>query len=164
MAEQRSIPNVEPDLTALLVTLELGIGIAPEVGHIELICRDFELLRQELPGPVTYLPLNTNSLPLQPVTEPTMTNLEVVTEAPVSKHLEEGVVVDILSNVVEIVVLPAGSDALLRVDSPLQLRQLTGWITHSLEDWLELKNGPPCLFDVMLYGARKILPDTFQRS
>ena len=45
--------------------------------------------------------------------------LEVVAEAPVAEHLEEGVVVGVLADVVEVVVLAAGADALLRVGRPL---------------------------------------------
>ena len=47
--------------------------------------------------------------------------------------------IDILPNVVEVIVLPAGSNALLRIDSPLQLCQLARRITHSLEDGFKLK-------------------------
>ena len=39
--------------------------------------------------------------------------LEVVAEAPVAEHLEEGVVVEVLPHVVQVVVLPARTDALL---------------------------------------------------
>ena len=45
--------------------------------------------------------------------------LEVVAEGPVAEHLEEGVVVGVLADVVEVVVLAAGADALLRVGGPL---------------------------------------------
>ena len=51
--------------------------------------------------------------------------LEVVAEAPVAEHLEEGVVVGVLADVVEVVVLAAGADALLRVRRPL-VRRLLG--------------------------------------
>jgi hypothetical protein len=45
--------------------------------------------------------------------------LEVIAETPVAEHLEEGVVVGVLADVVEVVVLAAGADALLRVGDPL---------------------------------------------
>ena len=41
--------------------------------------------------------------------------LEVVAEGPVPQHLEEGVVVGVEADVLEVVVLAAGADALLRV-------------------------------------------------
>ena len=44
--------------------------------------------------------------------------LEVIAERPVAEHLEEGVVVGVLADVVEVVVLAAGADALLRVRPP----------------------------------------------
>ena len=50
--------------------------------------------------------------------------LEVVAEAPVAEHLEEGVVVGVLAHVVQVVVLAAGADALLRVHHPHALRLL----------------------------------------
>ncbi len=42
--------------------------------------------------------------------------LEVIAEAPVAEHLEERVVIRIESDVIQIVMLPAGPDALLGVD------------------------------------------------
>ena len=42
--------------------------------------------------------------------------LEVVAEGPIAQHLEEGVVIGVLANILEIVVLAAGANALLRVD------------------------------------------------
>ncbi len=45
--------------------------------------------------------------------------LEVIAKAPVAEHLEEGVVVGVLADVVQIVVLAAGADALLRVGGTL---------------------------------------------
>ncbi len=59
--------------------------------------------------------------------------LEVVAERPVAEHLEEGVVVGVLADVVEIVVLAAGADALLRVGGPL-----VGPRAGAEEDVLEL--------------------------
>ena len=46
--------------------------------------------------------------------------LEVVTEGPAAQHLKEGVVIVILSYIVEIVVLPTRTNALLRVGSAFQ--------------------------------------------
>lgn len=46
--------------------------------------------------------------------------LEVVPKGPVPEHLEEGMVVGVLAHVVEVVVLPAGADALLGVAGAAQ--------------------------------------------
>jgi hypothetical protein len=51
--------------------------------------------------------------------------LEVIAEAPVAEHLEEGVVVGVLADVVEVVVLAAGADAFLRVGGA-GIRRLLG--------------------------------------
>ncbi len=59
--------------------------------------------------------------------------LEVVAERPVAEHLEEGVVVRVLADVVEVVVLAAGADALLRVG-----RALVGRLLGAEEVRLEL--------------------------
>ena len=62
--------------------------------------RDPELLRQELPGPVDRLAL------------------EVVAEAPVPHHLEEGVVARRAPDLLEVVVLAGHPQAALDVDGP----------------------------------------------
>lgn len=54
--------------------------------------------------------------------------LEVVTEGPVTEHLEEGVVVHVLTHIVQIVVLTTGANALLGVASSLQLSERTGGV------------------------------------
>ena len=58
---------------------------------------------------------------------------EIVAERPVPEHLEEGVVVVVLADIFEVVVLAAGSDALLGVDGP-------GVVAPAVaeEDFLEL--------------------------
>ena len=64
--------------------------------------------------------------------------LEVVTEGPVAQHLEEGVMVDILADVVQVVVLAAGSDTLLGVDGSLPLGHVAVGVHGAHEDGLEL--------------------------
>ena len=44
--------------------------------------------------------------------------LEIIPEGPVPEHLEKGVVVGIEAHILKVVMLPAGTDALLRVGSP----------------------------------------------
>jgi hypothetical protein len=74
--------------------------VAPEVGGVEAVGGRAPDLGQQLPGPVDGL------------------LLEVVAERPVAQHLEEGVVVGVLADVLEVVVLAAGADALLAVRPP----------------------------------------------
>lgn len=54
--------------------------------------------------------------------------LEVVAERPVAEHLKEGVVVDVLADIVQIIVLASSTNALLRVASSLQLGKRTGGV------------------------------------
>lgn len=64
--------------------------------------------------------------------------LEVVSERPVSQHFKEGVVVDILTDIVQVVVFSTSTDALLGVDGTLQRRHGKTWIASSQEKWLVL--------------------------
>ena len=66
-------------------------------GGVEAARREFPDLGDEFPGPVNGL------------------FLEVVAEAPVAEHLEEGVVIGVEADVFQVIVLAAGADALLRV-------------------------------------------------
>lgn len=54
--------------------------------------------------------------------------LEVVAEGPVAEYLEEGVVVDVLADIVQIIVLVSSTNALLQVVGSLQLRKRTGGV------------------------------------
>ena len=54
--------------------------------------------------------------PLKPLEAPKAPYLEVVAEAPVPQHLEEGMVVDVLADIVQIVVFAAGADTFLAID------------------------------------------------
>ena len=58
--------------------------------------------------------------------------LEVVSEGPIAEHFKEGVVVDVLADIVEIVVLASGANALLRVAGSLQLGERTGGVDLSI--------------------------------
>lgn len=77
-------------------------------------------MREQLPGPEADL------------------FLEVVPKRPVPQHLEEGVMVHVLAHVVEVVVLAAGPDALLRVNSPSPLGHVAVGVSSAQEDGLEL--------------------------
>ena len=58
--------------------------------------------------------------------------LEVVAEAPVAQHLEERVVIHVAAHILEVVVLAAGADALLRVHGP-RVRTRSATQEHVLE-------------------------------
>ena len=89
---------IDPQLLALEVRLEPRLFVAAEVGDVDAVPLDADDVDEVVPGPGDDLPL------------------EVVAEGPVAQHLEEGVVVDVLAHVVQVVVLPARAHALLRVD------------------------------------------------
>ena len=67
------------------------------------------------------------------------TYLEVVAKAPVAKHLKEGVVVGIFADVVQVVVLTASADTLLRVHSALHLGKVRRGVHRAEEDGLVLR-------------------------
>lgn len=64
--------------------------------------------------------------------------LEVVRKGPVPHHLEERMVVGVLSNIIQIVVLSSSADALLAVGHALQRRKRSTGVDGASEDWLEL--------------------------
>ena len=66
---------------------------------------------------------------------------EEVPKAPVPQHFKESVMVSIFSNIVQIVVFPSSSYALLRVNSSSEFGKVTTWINCSKENWLELERG-----------------------
>ena len=80
------------------VRLEAGLLVATKVGDVDAVLVDADDVDEVVPGPGDDL------------------LLEIVTEGPVAQHLEERVMVHVLADVVQVVVLPAGSHALLRVD------------------------------------------------
>ncbi len=87
-----------PQVARLQVRLQtLGL-IALEVGGVQAGLIQAPDFGQQLPRPGDGLAL------------------EVVAEGPVAQHFEERVVVGIVPDVVQVVVLAAGADALLRVD------------------------------------------------
>jgi hypothetical protein len=88
-----------PDVPRLLVELA---GVA--LGFVGVVNGGVEALRGELPDFDDQLPRPTDGL-----------LLEVVAEGPVAEHLEERVVVGVETDVIEVVVLAAGTDAFLGV-------------------------------------------------
>ena len=69
-----------------------------------------------------------------------MPYLEIVTKGPISKHLEESVVVHVFSNVIEVIVFPSGPDALLRVHSPHIASHITVGVHSAKENRFELEH------------------------
>ena len=88
---------LQPVASRLVVTAQPLLGTAAEDGHVESILGQLEALREEGPGKLNRLAL------------------EVVAKGPVAQHLKHGVVVGIASYLLEVVVLAADAEALLRV-------------------------------------------------
>ena len=86
---------LQPQLARLVVRREPELLVALEVGGVEAVGRQPVHLRHELPRPRDGV------------------LLEVVAERPAAEHLEERVVVRVHPDVLEVVVLAAGADALL---------------------------------------------------
>ena len=89
-----------PDVPGFLVTVRRIARARLVDGGEDAGGGEFPLLNDQLPGPGDGL------------------LLEVVAEAPVAQHFEKRVVVGIQPHVLQVVVLAAGADALLRVGSP----------------------------------------------
>lgn len=68
-------------------------------------------------------------------------HLEVIPERPGAQHLEEGVMIDILAHVVQVVVLPPSPDAFLGIGSSPQLCHRVRRVNSVQEDGFELKKG-----------------------
>ena len=64
--------------------------------------------------------------------------LEEISKRPIAQHLKIGVVVRVFTHVIQVVVLPSCSYALLRVDRAFKLGHVTPWIHRTLEDRFEL--------------------------
>ena len=111
---------LEPDLLGLVVGGKALRGITAKVRGVEPVLGEHVHLREELPRPPDGL------------------LLEKVAEGPVPEHLEEGVVVGVLADVVEVVVLAARADALLGVGGALELRERALRVGGAQEAGLEL--------------------------
>eukprot|EP00965_Chrysotila_dentata_P239660 6203228-Pleurochrysis_carterae.AAC.3 len=111
---------VEPEPSRLLVRRHPKVVVASKVGHVQPFGGDAVHACQQLPRPLDGL------------------LLEVVAKGPVAQHLEEGVVVDVLADVVQVVVLAARADALLGVGRAAQLGHGRVGVRLAQEDGLEL--------------------------
>mmetsp|Transcript_27860 Transcript_27860/g.39194 ORF Transcript_27860/g.39194 Transcript_27860/m.39194 type:complete len:247 (-) Transcript_27860:245-985(-) len=102
---------LEPDIPSLKISWRRFV--ATKVGSIQTRCIKFELLSKAFP-------CHLNS-----------TLLEVSTEGPVTKHLKEGVMVHIFSDIIKIIVLSTGTDTFLRIDGAGKLTHLKVGVTCS---------------------------------
>ncbi len=88
---------LRPQIPSLLIALGRVARIGLIDGRVDAVRRKFEPLDDQFPRPRDgFL-------------------FEVIAEAPVPEHLEERVVIRVEADVIEVVVLAAGADALLRV-------------------------------------------------
>lgn len=65
--------------------------------------------------------------------------LEIIPKGPGAQHLEEGVVVDILSHIIQVIVLAPSSDALLSVGGSAQFSKWVRGVNSVEEDGFELR-------------------------
>mmetsp|Transcript_3069 Transcript_3069/g.8674 ORF Transcript_3069/g.8674 Transcript_3069/m.8674 type:complete len:252 (+) Transcript_3069:2299-3054(+) len=91
---------LQPQLTSFLVGRRLFIAF--KIGGVQSFGVEFEFLREALPGHVNG--------PL----------FEVITKGPVSQHFKKGVMVHVLSDVVQVIVLASRANAFLCVDGAFQ--------------------------------------------
>jgi hypothetical protein len=96
---------LKPDVARLVVRGQALRVVAAEVRGVQVLRRELVHLSEQLPR------------------ERDGFLFEKVPERPVPEHLEKSVVVRVLPHVVQVVVLPAGADALLRVDGSFELRE-----------------------------------------
>lgn len=65
--------------------------------------------------------------------------LKVISKRPRAQHLEERVMIDIFTNIIQVIVFPTGTNALLSVGSSRQLCHRVGGVKSVEEDGLELE-------------------------
>lgn len=63
--------------------------------------------------------------------------------------------IHVLANIIEVIVLPSGTDALLTVYRSCQARQWTGWVNLAQKYRLELRCGG--VFEMEVGGAREVV-------
>ncbi len=90
-----------PQRRRLVVRRQILLHVALKDGRVQPAFLHAPHFRQQLPRPADRL------------------LFEVIAERPVAEHLEERVVISVLAHIVEVVVLAAGSDALLRIGRAL---------------------------------------------
>ena len=100
--------ELEPEFFGFEVGFETFARVALEIGRVQAIFINAPLFDEQFPRPLDRF------------------LLEIIAEGPVAEHLEEGVVVGVLADIVEVVVLATGPDALLRVHRAGEGRLLGG--------------------------------------
>src|SRR5262249_32241022 len=108
------VGDLRPQFECLFVGLEAELLVAAEDRGVKPALVDAPDLGQKLPRPADRL------------------GLVVIAERPVAEHLEEGVVIRVAADLLEVVVLARDADALLTVDRPL-VRPRAGAEEHVLE-------------------------------
>jgi hypothetical protein len=96
--EPRFLEQPRPVVVRFLVELTRLAGPGFVNGRVKPLARKFPSVDDQLPGPVDRF------------------LFEVIAEAPIPQHLKKGVVIGVEPDVIEIVMLPAGANTLLRVD------------------------------------------------
>mmetsp|Transcript_122309 Transcript_122309/g.191848 ORF Transcript_122309/g.191848 Transcript_122309/m.191848 type:complete len:205 (+) Transcript_122309:2390-3004(+) len=110
-----------PDCLSFLITrYPRLLGIASIIRRIKPCRINLVNIRQQVPRP-------SNSL-----------LLEIIAERPISKHLEEGMMINILSDIFQVIVLSTGANAFLRIRCTFQLCERMLWINLSNKDGLKL--------------------------
>ncbi|KAI7360092.1 Alanine--tRNA [Hortaea werneckii] len=90
--------NTFPELLGLEIGLQTCIGFTFEVSDIQSVRLQAEDFRQEFPG------IGNGFF------------LEVISKRPVTQHLEEGVMIGVFADIVEVIVLATSTDTLLKID------------------------------------------------
>jgi hypothetical protein len=64
--------------------------------------------------------------------------LEIITKRPVAQHFKEGVMVHILSDIIQIIMLATSTNALLSIDNPNPFSHITVGVNSAKEQGLKL--------------------------
>lgn len=71
--------------------------------------------------------------------QPHTAHFEVVSKRPIAQHLKEGVVIKVPAHIIQIVVLPTGTDTLLAVRHAAVGGQLAAGVRRAQKNRLELR-------------------------
>ena len=104
-----------PDIPCLLVELARVAGFRCVDRRVEAVGGKAPAFNDQLPCPLDRF------------------GFEIISKRPVSEHLEKGVVIGVVADILEVVVFAAGADALLRVGC-------AGWIVGGFFDAEEIRH------------------------
>jgi hypothetical protein len=102
--------NVNPQLAGLKVCGEVVSSVPTKVCDIEAVFGDPIYLSQKLPGHLYCF------------------FLEIVTKGPIAEHFKKSVMVDVLSDIIEVVMLTSSADTLLSISSALETRKVASGV------------------------------------